>query len=161
MKKVIIILALVALVIVPVAAKGIAAVGLELGQPTGVTFRYDMDGKWNGYATVAFRFGSEHAAIAAAVGGEYKVTDFKIDKAQFNVNVGIQSGAYIGVGNNSGHVTIPVLATGSVSFDWTWKNVGDFTAYIRLGAGVAIGVGSDGAGAGFAWGGALGCVYHL
>lgn len=161
MKKVIIVLALVALAIVPLAAKGAAAVGVELGQPTGITFRYDMDGKWDGYATVAFRFGSKSAAIAAAIGGEYKVTDFNIDKAKFNVNVGIQSGAYIGIGDNSGHITVPVLGTGSVAFDWTWKNVGDFTAYIRLGLGVAIGLGTDGGGLGFGFSGALGLVYHL
>ncbi|MBO4394596.1 MAG: hypothetical protein J5800_09665 [Spirochaetales bacterium] len=161
MKKVIIVLALVALAIVPLAAKGAAAVGVELGQPTGITFRYDMDGKWDGYATVAFRFGSKSAAIAAAIGGEYKVTDFNIDKAKFNVNVGIQSGAYIGIGDNSGHITVPVLGTGSVSYDWTWKNVGDFTAYIRLGLGIAIGLGTDGGGLGFGFAGALGLVYHL
>ena len=161
MKKVIIVLALVALAIVPLAAKGAAAVGVELGQPTGITFRYDMDGKWDGYATVAFRFGSKSAAIAAAIGGEYKVTDFNIEKAKFNVNVGIQSGAYIGIGDNSGHITVPVLGTGSVSYDWTWKNVGDFTAYIRLGLGIAIGLGTDGGGLGFGFAGALGLVYHL
>ena len=161
MKKVIIVLALVALAIVPLAAKGAAAVGVELGQPTGITFRYDMDGKWDGSATVAFRFGSKSAAIAAAIGGEYKVTDFNIDKAKFNVNVGIQSGAYIGIGDNSGHITVPVLGTGSVSYDWTWKNVGDFTAYIRLGLGIAIGLGTDGGGLRFGFAGALGLVYHL
>ena len=159
MKKIVIVLALVALAIIPLAAKGVAAVGLELGQPTGITFRYDMDGKWNGFATVAFRFGSGSSAIAAAVGGEYKVTDINIDKAKFNVNVGLQSGAYIYVGNASG-IAIPILAIGSVSYDWSWKNVGDFTAYIRLGIGYAIGIG-DGIDGGLAWTAALGCVYHL
>ncbi len=158
MKKVIIVLALVVLAVIPVAAKGVAALGLELGQPTGIAFRYDMDGKWDGYATVAFRFGKT-SAIAAAIGGEYKVTDFNIDKAKFNVNVGLQSGAYIHLGDVSG-ISIPILGTGSVAFDGTWKNVGDFTAYIRLGLGYAIGIGENISG-GFAWNGCLGLVYHL
>lgn len=159
MKKVLIVLALVALAIVPVAAKGVAAVGLELGQPSGITFRYDMDGKWDGYATVAFRFGTP-TTIAVAVGGEYKVTDFNIDKAKFDVNVGIQSGAYLMFADKKVSVAIPVLATGSVAYNWTWKDVGDFTAYIRAGIGAAIGIG-DGVATSFAWGAALGCVYHL
>lgn len=37
MKKVVIVLALVVLVLVPVAAKGIGAIGLEAGDPSGIT----------------------------------------------------------------------------------------------------------------------------
>lgn len=158
MKKVIIILALVALAIVPLAAKGVGAIGLELGQPTGITIRYDMDGKWNGYATGAFRFGNT-SAIAIAVGGEFKVSDFNIDKAKFLVNAGIQSGVYIWTGDVSG-LSIPVLGTVSVSYDWTWKNVGDFTAYLRAGLGYAIGIGENISGE-IAFNAALGMVYHF
>ncbi len=158
MKKVLIVVALVALAIVPVAAKGVAAVGLELGQPTGITFDYKIDEKWDGYTTVAFGFGST-SYIDAVVGGQYKITDFNIDKAKFDVNVGVQGGALIYLGDASG-VAIAIRGTGSVSYDWTWKDVGDFTAYLRLGLGYAIAL-SENARGGFSWAGALGLVYHL
>ena len=158
MKKVLIVLALVALAIVPVAAKGVAAVGLELGQPTGITFNYDIDKKWDGYATVAFGFGKA-SYINALVGGQYKVTDLQIGKADFDVNVGLQAGALFWFGEAKG-VSIAARATGAVSYDWTWKNVGDFTAYIRLGIGYGFAI-SDGAKGGISWSAALGCVYHL
>ena len=158
MKKVVIILALVALTIVPLAAKGVGAIGLELGQPTGITIRYDMEGKWNGYATGAFRFGNT-SAVAIAVGGEFKVSDFNIDKAKFLVNAGIQSGVYIWMGDASG-ISVPILGTVSLSHDWTWKNVGDFTVYLRAGLGYAIAIGENISG-GIAFNAALGLVYHL
>ena len=71
MKKVLIVLALVALAIVPVAAKGVAAIGIELGQPTGITFDYKIDNKWDGYVTGAFGFGSQ-SYIDVVVGGQYQ-----------------------------------------------------------------------------------------
>ena len=166
MKKAIVIIALVAMIIVPVAAssilpnsdKGGFAIGLELGEPTGLTFDYKIDSKWDGYITAAFGFGKD-SYIDAVLGGQYKVTDFKIDKAQFDVNVGVQAGALIYLGDASG-VAIAVRGTGSVSYDWTWKNVGDFTAYLRAGLGYAIAL-SDGLAGGITWNAALGCVYHL
>ena len=166
MKKAIVIIALVAMIIVPVAAKSVLpstqkggfAVGLELGQPTGITFDYKIDSKWDGYITAAFGFGG-NGYIDVVAGGQYKVTDFKIDKAQFDVNVGLQAGADIVLGDNGG-VRLAFRGTGSVSYDWTWKNVGDFTAYLRMGIGYAIAL-SDSVAGGLSWNAALGCVYHL
>lgn len=166
MKKAIVIIALIAMIIVPVAAKSILpsqqkggfAIGLELGQPTGITFDYKIDSKWDGYITAAFGFGNG-GYIDAVLGGQYKVTDFKIDKAKFDVNVGLQAGANIGLGDSKG-VRIAVRGTGAVSYDWTWKNVGDFTAYLRAGLGYAIAL-SDSVTGGITWNAALGCVYHL
>lgn len=155
MKKVLIVLALVALTIVPVAAKGVAGVGLEAGNPSGITFSYKIDNKWDGYATVGFAFVNK--ALDAVVGGQYKVTDFQIGKASFDVNVGLQAGIF----TDFTSFGVAARATGSVSYDWTWKNVGDFTAYLRLAGGVGIGVSGDYAKAGFSWAGALGLLYHL
>jgi hypothetical protein len=154
MKKVLIVLALVALAIVPVAAKGFG-IGLEAGNPSGVTFAYDIDEKWDGYATVGFAFAS--GALDAVVGGQYEVANFEIGKAEFDVNVGAQAGIF----TNFKSLGIAVRGTGSIDYDWTWKDVGDFTAYLRLGFGVGIGLTGDSAGAGFSWSGALGCVYYL
>ena len=166
MKKAIVIIALVAMIIVPVAAKSVLpstekggfAVGLELGQPTGITFDYKIDSKWDGYITAAFGFGNV-SYIDAVVGGQYKVTDFNIDKAKFDVNVGVQAGVNILLGENSGFA-LAIRGTGSVSYDWTWKNVGDFTAYLRAGVGAKIAL-SDSLTSGLSWNAALGCVYHL
>ena len=165
MKKTIAIIALVAMIIVPVAAKSILptqksslAVGIELGQPTGVTVSYDIDSKWDGYITAAFGFGSNNY-IDAVLGGQYKAGEFKIDRAKFDVNVGLQAGALIYVGGNSG-VSLAVRGTGSISYDWTWKNVGDFTAYLRAGVGPAISF-AEGVNVGITWNAALGCVYHI
>lgn len=166
MKKTIAIIALVAMIILPVAAKSILptqksslAVGIELGQPTGVTVSYDIDSKWDGYITAAFGFDSDSGYIDAVLGGQYKAGDFKIDKAKFDVNVGLQAGAIITLGEGGG-VSLAVRGTGSVSYDWTWKNVGDFTAYLRAGVGPAINFAS-GVNVGITWNAALGCVYHI
>ncbi len=165
MKKAIVIIALVAMIIVPVAAKSVLptknsgfAVGLELGEPTGITFDYKIDSKWDGYITAAFGFGS-NSYIDAVLGGQYKVTDFKIDKAKFDVNVGVQAGALIYLGDASG-IAIAARGTGSISYDWTWKNVGDFTAYLRAGIGYAIAL-SESVSGGITFNAALGCVYHF
>ena len=158
MKKVLIVLALVALAVVPVAAKGVAAIGLEAGSPSGVAFTYDIDDKWDGYATIGFGFIGDQT-VRFAVGGQYKVTDFEIGKAEFDVNVGLQTGASIYLGDNV-YIGIPVLATGSIDYDWTWKDVGDFTAYFRLGLGARFAF-ADGFGIGFDGAGALGLVYHF
>lgn len=165
MKKTIAIIALVAMIIVPVAAKSILptqksslAVGIELGQPTGVTVSYDIDSKWDGYITAAFGFGSTNY-IDAILGGQYKVGEFKIDRAKFDVNAGVQAGANILLGEPSA-VRIAVRGTGSISYDWTWKNVGGFTAYLRAGVGYAIAL-SDSVQGGISWNAALGCVYHI
>jgi small basic protein len=167
MKKAIVIIALVAMIIVPVAAKSILpdsnkggfAIGIELGEPTGITFDYKIDSKWDGYITAAFGFGSNSGYIDAVLGGQYKVTDFKIDKAKFDVNVGVQAGALIYLGDASG-IAIAARGTGSISYDWTWKNVGKFTAYLRAGVGYAIGL-SESVSGGVTFNAALGCVYHL
>ena len=166
MKKAIVIIALIAMIIVPVAAKSILpssekggfAVGLELGQPSGITFDYKIDSKWDGYITAAFGFGS-NSYIDAVLGGQYKVTDFNIDKAKFDVNVGLQAGALIYLGNANG-IALAFRGTGSISYDWSWKNVGDFTAYLRAGVGYAIGL-SESVSGGITFNAALGCVYHL
>jgi hypothetical protein len=159
MKKVLIVLALVVLAVVPVMAKEGFALGIELGQPSGVTFGYKVNDKWDGYVTAAVGFGKV-SYLDAVAGAQFKVTDFEIGKAKFDVNVGGQAGInYTFDGTNT--LAIAVRGTGSVSYDWTWKDVGDFTAYIRLAAGVRFKVLGDGSLDLFNWAGALGCVYHF
>ena len=159
MKKALVIIALIAMVVVPVAAKkSVGAIGIEAGQPTGITFNFDLEDTWDGYATVAFGFGNV-SYIDAVVGGQYKVTDFKIEKAKFDVNVGLQAGANIFLGDSVG-IAIAARGTASVSYDFKIKDVGEFTTYLRAGLGYAIGL-SEGVAGGLSWAGALGLVYHL
>ncbi len=166
MKKAIVIIALVAMIIAPVAAKSIFPsqqksgfrLGLEAGQPSGITFGYKIDNKWDGYITAAFGFGNA-GYIDAVLGGQYKVAEFKINKEVFDVNVGLQAGANFVLGESKG-VKLAARGTASVSYDWTWKNVGDFTAYLRAGVGYAFAL-SDSVTAGISYNAALGCVYHL
>lgn len=159
MKKALIVIALIVLALVPVMAKDGFALGIELGEPTGVTFGYKVDDKWDGYVTAAVGFGKV-SYLDAVCGAQFKVTDFKIGKAQFDVNVGGQAGINLLFGDANA-LAIAVRGTGSVSYDWTWKNVGDFTAYLRLALGARFKVSGEASLDTFSWAGALGCVYHF
>lgn len=159
MKKALIVIALIVLALVPVMAKEGFALGIELGEPTGVTFGYKVDDKWDGYVTAAVGFGKV-SYLDAVCGAQFKVTDFKIGKAQFDVNVGGQAGINLLFGDSNA-LAIAVRGTGSVSYDWTWKNVGDFTAYLRLALGARFKVSGEASLDTFSWAGALGCVYHF
>lgn len=159
MKKALIVIALIVLTLVPVMAKDGFALGIELGEPTGVTFGYKVDNKWDGYVTAAVGFGRV-SYLDAVCGAQFTVTDFKIGKAQFNVNVGGQAGINLLFGDANA-LAIAVRGTGSVSYDWTWKNVGDFTAYLRLALGARFKVSGEASLDTFSWAGALGCVYHF
>ena len=158
MKKIFIVLALVALVVAPVVAKGNFAVGLEAGQPSGITFGYQINDKVSAYATGAFGFGST-SYIDAVVGGQYKVYEFAIKNANFDVLAGGQVGALFYLGDASG-VALAARATATVAYDWTWEKVGDFTAYLRAGIGARFGLSGE-AKTGLSWNAALGCVYHF
>jgi len=99
MKKVLLALILVALVLVPAAAaterasKTDLAVGLNLGTNNGVGIQYRMN-DFDIIANVGFGFlGGNSLSVDAAA--NYKITEFEIEKAQFDVTVG--GGAYLGV----------------------------------------------------------------
>lgn len=162
MKKVLIVLALVALVLVPVAAKKATTVGGELGEPTGATFGFKTDKDWNTYVTAGAYLGS-YAYLDAAVGEEVKVAEFNIDKAKFDVNVGGQIGLNLGLHKDYRYFAVAVRATGSVSYDFSINNSSDWTAYIRLALGARFKISgeTDGAFNPFSWAGVLGLVYHL
>ena len=92
MKKVLLALILVALIVVPVtaatggAAKSDLAVGLNLGTNTGVGVQYRM----NDFDIVG-NVGLENfgGTLAADVAANYAVYDFNIEKAKFDVTVGV------------------------------------------------------------------------
>lgn len=156
MKKVLIVLALVALVLVPVAAsnkKTISGIGGEAGYPAaGLTVTFDFSEKLDGYATAGYWYGGYAEVLAGAQG---KIADFKIGDEVFDVKLGGLVGAQIG-----GSLRLIVAFTGAVSYDFSINNNADFTAYLRLGPGVSFRFGEEQLiHADFV--GALGLVYHL
>ena len=94
---------------------------------------------------------------------EFKVAEFNIDKAKFNVNVGGQVGANIGLHKDYQYFAIAVRGTGSVSYDFSINNSSDWTAYIRLALGARFKISgeADSSFSPFSWAGVLGLVYHL
>ena len=154
MKKFFIILALVALVMLPVVA-GNFAVGVEAGMPAGVTVDYQVSGKIDVYATGAFGYvGGTY--IDAVIGGQYKLTTFSIKDANFDVLAGLQGGALFYLGNTNG-VSLTARATATLAYNWN-----KFTAYLRGGIGAKYGLsGSDAKKFSLGWSAALGCVYHI
>lgn len=161
MKRILIVLALVAMVIMPIAARGNFSVGLEAGQPSGVTFGYQINDKIDVYLTGAFGFGSRNF-VDEVIGAQYKVTSFSIKGIDFDVLAGAQVGAaqYFKNDTMGGGVALVARATGAVAYNWTWEKVGDFTAYLRAGIGARFGLSGE-AKTGLSWNAALGCVYHF
>ena len=161
MKKVLIVLALVALVLVPVAAEKATYVGGEVGYPMGVTFGFRGEKDWNLYLTAGldvFSLGKQ--LYGDVVGGmELMVGSFEIGSEEFNMNAGAQVGLDFWAGDYKA-MAISVRGTFGISYDW--KDI-DWTTYFRAGLGVRFKIsGSDDAKVNlFSDSFVLGMVYHL
>ena len=161
MKKVLIVLALVALVLVPVAAKKATYVGGEIGYPMGATFGFKGEKGTSLYVTAGldvFSLGKQ--IYGDVVGGmEFKVGEFKIDSEVFNMNAGLQAGLDYWAGDYKA-MAIAARITFGISYDW--KKI-DWTTYFRAGLGVRFKIsGSDDATVSlFSDSFVLGMVYHL
>lgn len=158
MKKFFIVLALVMLVMAPVVAKEGFTVGIEAGQPSGITFGYQINDKINVYLTGGLGFGTINY-IDAAIGGQYKVFDFTVGTANFDVLAGVQAGALFYLENTKG-IALAARGTAAIAYNWTWGKLGDFTAYLRGGIGARFKLSGD-VTTGLSWNAALGCVYHF
>ena len=160
MKRFIVIIALIAMLIVPAAAKGSFAIGagIEAGQPMGITVDYQYSDVTDIYAVGGFGFGPANY-IDVAVGAQRNVTGFSIKDAWFDVSIGCQLGALFYF-NDAKTFALDSRVTAALSYDWTWKNVGDFTAYLRGGAGLKFDI-SGGTSVALAWSSTLGCIYHF
>ena len=158
MKKVLIVLALVALVLVPVAAEKATYVGGEVGYPMGVTFGFRGEKGTSLYLTAGAGLGNP-LYIDVVAGMEFKVAEFKIESETFDVNAGAQAGADIWFGDYNA-LAIAVRGTIGVSYDW--KKI-DWTTYTRLGLGARFKVagGDEAKFNPFSWSFVLGMVYHL
>ena len=158
MKKVLIVLALVALVLVPVAAEKATYVGGEIGYPMGVTFGFRGEKGTSLYLTAGAGYGSR-TYFDIVAGMEFKVGEFKIDTEVFNMNAGAQAGIDLWVGDPS---TMAVAIRGTFGISYDWKKI-DWTTYFRAGLGVRFKISSndDASFNMFSDSFVLGMVYHL
>ncbi len=137
MKKVLLALILVALILVPVtaatggAAKSDLAVGLNLGTNTGVGVQYRMK-DFDLVGNLGFGFLDGYLSFDAAA--NFKVTEFEIEKAAFDVTVG--GGAYVGIPIKSGaKLGLAAIAPIGVMYSLDNKDVPlDF--YLRIAPGL-------------------------
>ncbi|NCC64737.1 MAG: hypothetical protein EOM15_08790 [Spirochaetia bacterium] len=103
MKRVFFVLVLVILLLVPVfaATRGVAktdlAIGLNLGTGASAAVQYKMDG-FDLIGNLGFGFLSGYLSVDGAA--NFKVAEFTIEKAKFDVTAG--GGAYIGIPLKSG-----------------------------------------------------------
>lgn len=162
MKKALLIIMIAAAIVLPLAAapslnvsnvtnNGQFGVGLNLGTNLGAAVKWDTS-TWDVYANIGAGYiGGGGFHFAAEPGAELKVTEFKIEKAQFDVN----AGAMIPVSVSNTGVSVGFLGTGSVSYEFK-----DFPlqAYLRVGLGINM-VFADPFVIGFGYSGAIGGTY--
>ncbi|HPZ15677.1 MAG TPA: hypothetical protein PLX25_03340 [Sphaerochaeta sp.] len=133
MRKVVLTLAIITLILVPVAATNSFALGLNLGTNTGLGVQYQM----NDFDVVGnVGYGLLNGFISVDAAASYKVADFSINKARFDVTAGV--GGYVGIPLDSDSklslaVIVPVgLKYSLANKDWPL----DF--YLRFSPGVQV-----------------------
>ncbi|MCK9548163.1 MAG: hypothetical protein RBS49_00700 [Sphaerochaeta sp.] len=92
MRKTVLVLLVMTLVLVPVSAKNSFAAGVNLGSNAGLGFQYRLS-DFDLVGNIGYGFFDGYLSVDAAA--SYKVTDFKIEQAAFDVTVG--GGAYVGI----------------------------------------------------------------
>jgi hypothetical protein len=144
MKKLVLVLVLVAMILVPVtsaametssAAKSTYAVGLNLGTNSGIGFQYKLNKDFDLIGNLGLdNFATTRLSFDAAV--NVKVYQFSIEDADFDVTVG--AGAYVGIPLQSGlgFDVSAIVPVGIVySFD---EDIAPIDLYIRLAPGLQI-----------------------
>nr|WP_319472584.1 hypothetical protein [uncultured Sphaerochaeta sp.] len=138
MKKVLLAVLLLAMVLLPAtaaerASKTDLAVGLNLGTNTGVGVQYRMnDFDVIGNVGLGFIGGSSLSVDAAA---NYKVAEFNIEKAKFDVTVG--GGAAIRVPFDKSKMGLAAIVPVGIVYSMNNKDFPlDF--YLRIAPGIAI-----------------------
>ncbi|MDD4082666.1 MAG: hypothetical protein WC162_05200 [Sphaerochaetaceae bacterium] len=160
MKKKLVLILLVVLALSPLmAAKSFSfdkilnsdendwGIGLNLGLPTGVVAELNSE-DYDFYINLGYDY---YYGFSGAVGVDYKVTEFEIEKAKFDIGIGGE----IPVSVTSGFFLVKGLFTGSLSYQFEDLPL---KAYARLGVGAEFNT-SDGFG--FGYGGGIGAIYHF
>ena len=159
MRKKIIVILLVVLVLSPLMAANSFSfddilsseknwgIGLNLGTPTGVMA--ELSNKdYDFYLNLGFDY---YYGFSGAVGIDYKITEFNIEKAKFDVGIGGE----LPIAVSSNFFLLKGLFTGSVSYQF--EDI-PLKTYIRLGLGAKF---DTSTGFGFGSGGGIGAIYHF
>jgi hypothetical protein len=93
MRKVVLTLAIITLILVPVAATNSFALGLNLGTNTGLGVQYQMK-DFDVVGNVGYGF-LNNGYISIDAAASYKVAEFNINKARFDVTAGV--GGLLGI----------------------------------------------------------------
>ncbi len=154
MKKVLFTLLAVMLVLAPVSAKNDVAVGVNLGTNMGVGFQYqmkDFDLVGNvGYSLLDLQ--NPHLSVDAAA--SYKVYEFAINKAKFDVTVGLGGSANIPFTQGGGFGVAALVPVG-LRYSLDAKNVPlDFILRVSPGVQILPKVG-------FGWGANLAVLWRF
>ena len=152
MRKVVLTLAIITLILVPVAATNSFALGLNLGTNTGLGVQYQMN-DFDVVGNVGYGF-LNNGYISVDAAASYKVADFSINKAHFDVTAGI--GGLLGISLDSEEklsvaVILPVgLKYSLANKDWPL----DF--YFRVFPGLKVFKGVD-----FVWGANVAALWRF
>lgn len=118
-KKLLTVVALIALVMVPNFAKSSdMSVGLALGTINGVGFKYNVDKDITVGGTLGFDLIG--GTLNAEGFGLYKVTEVQVDKLDFDINAG--AGASLNVPLSGGAFSLSVLGMGEASYSFDSKD---------------------------------------
>ena len=124
-------------------------IGLNLGNPTGLMAELNTK-DYDFYLNLGFDY-NYNFGFSGAVGVDYKITEFNIEKAKFDVGIGGE----VPVAVTSGFFLVKGLFTGSVSYQFEEIPL---KTYIRLGLGAEFNTSN---GFGFGSGGGIGAIYHF
>lgn len=134
-KKLLTVVALMALVMIPTFAKSSdMSAGLAVGTINGVGFKYKVDKDITAGGTVGFDVLSGNINIEAF--GLYQVSEFSIEKEDFDVNAGL--GAAANVPLSGGDFSLSVLGMGEVSYSFEGDLPIDLLLRLEPGLGLAF-----------------------
>ncbi len=120
-KKLLTVVALIALVIVPSFAKSSdMSAGIALGTINGVGFKYHIDKDLTAGGTLGFDvLGGNSINIEGF--GLYKAGELELDKLDFDLNVGLGASANIPL--NNGDFSISALTMGEISYSFDSRDI--------------------------------------
>ena len=140
----ILVLFLVALVLAPAASATLTtssaanskyAVGLNVGTNTGIGFQYRMNREFDIIGNLGLQnFGLKYLSFDFAA--NYKVAEFSIEKADFDVTVGVGPNVGIPIDGTS-KVTLAVLAPVGIVYSID-KDTIPLDLYLRVAPGLSI-----------------------
>lgn len=137
-----IVFTLLALILVPVASAPLRtssasyskfALGLNLGTNTGLGFQFRANRDFDVIGNVGLNnFGDSHISFDMAA--NYKIGEFNIDRAYFDVTMGL--GAYVGIPVKDGYkVNFAILVPFGVVYHFTEVPI---DMYVRIAPGLSI-----------------------